>query len=68
MSGTHQGEFLGIPPTGKAFKVTHIQIYRFAGGKIVEHWAVRDDLGMLHQWVLFPGWGRPAVDLSRLGG
>jgi steroid delta-isomerase-like uncharacterized protein len=49
MSGTHQGEFLGIPATGKAFRVSHIQIYRFAGGKAVEHWAVRDDLGMLRQ-------------------
>ena len=48
-SGTHRGEFLGIPATGKAFKVSHIQIYRFARGKMVEHWAVRDDLGMLRQ-------------------
>lgn len=48
-SGTHQGEFLGIAATGKAFSVSHIQIFRFAGGKVVEHWAVRDDLGMLRQ-------------------
>ena len=57
-SGTHQGEFLGIPATGKTFKVTHIQIYRFAGGKIVEHWAVRDDLGMLRQLGLIPRLGQ----------
>jgi steroid delta-isomerase-like uncharacterized protein len=57
-SGTHQGDFLGIPPTGKAFKVSHIQIYRFAGGKIVEHWAVRDDLGMLRQLGLIPPLGQ----------
>jgi steroid delta-isomerase-like uncharacterized protein len=57
-SGTHRGEFLGIPATGKAFKVSHIQIYRFAGGKAVEHWAVRDDLGMLRQLGLIPPLGQ----------
>jgi steroid delta-isomerase-like uncharacterized protein len=57
-SGTHRGDFLGIPATGKAFTVTHIQIYRFAGGKMVEHWAVRDDLGMLRQLGLIPPLGQ----------
>jgi steroid delta-isomerase-like uncharacterized protein len=59
-SGTHRGDFLGIPPTGKAFTVSHIQIYRFAGGKMVEHWAVRDDLGMLRQLGLVPPLGQPS--------
>ena len=58
--GTHRGEFLGLPATGKAFKVSHIQIYRFAGGKMVEHWAVRDDLGMLRQLGLVPPLGQPS--------
>jgi steroid delta-isomerase-like uncharacterized protein len=57
-SGTHRGEFLGIPATGKTFKVSHIQIYRFAEGKMVEHWAVRDDLSMLRQLGLVPPLGR----------
>jgi steroid delta-isomerase-like uncharacterized protein len=60
-SGTHKGDFLGIPPTGKAFKVSHIQIFRFAGGKIVEHWAVRDDLGMLRQLGLIPPLEQPST-------
>ncbi len=53
-TGTHLGElrlpFTGIvPPTGKHFQVQQIHIYTLANGKIVEHRAIRDDLGMLQQ-------------------
>ena len=58
MSGTHHGEFLGIPATGKTFRVSQIHIYRFAVGKVVEHWAERDDLGMLWQLGLVPPLGQ----------
>jgi steroid delta-isomerase-like uncharacterized protein len=37
-SGTHQGELVGIPPTGKQVMWTGMTIYRFAEGKIVEAW------------------------------
>ena len=47
--GAHQGEFMGIPPTGKVVTVTAIAIYRCAGGKGVEHWWNRDDLGLMQQ-------------------
>jgi predicted ester cyclase len=47
--GTHQGEFFGIPPTGRTVAVSNIHILRFEEGKIVEHWGNGDDLGMLHQ-------------------
>jgi predicted ester cyclase len=47
--GTHQGEFMSIPPTGKQVTVTAIDISRIAGGKLVEHWAEMDMLGMLQQ-------------------
>jgi predicted ester cyclase len=41
---------MGRPPTGKAIRTQAIQIFRFAeDGKIVESWAVRDDLGTLRQ-------------------
>jgi predicted ester cyclase len=36
--GTHQGELLGIAPTGKAVVIPGISILRVAGGKIAEHW------------------------------
>ncbi len=49
MSGTQQGELMGIPPGGKQFSATGIEIYRFEGGKIVEHWLQADNLGLLQQ-------------------
>ena len=48
-SGTHEGEFAGIPPTGKHYAVEHMHWFRVADGKIAEHWVVRDDLGMRQQ-------------------
>jgi steroid delta-isomerase-like uncharacterized protein len=56
-SGTHQGVFLGIPPTGKHVMVTGIEIFRIAGGKIVEHWNNYDDLGLFQQLGVFPPMG-----------
>ncbi len=53
-SGTHQGPFMGIPPTGKSFKQSQIHIIRMEDGKAVEHWAVRDDLGMMQQLGVIP--------------
>jgi predicted ester cyclase len=38
MTGTHTGEFLGIPPTGKRITVDHVEIWRIEGDKIVEQW------------------------------
>ena len=47
--GTQKGEFSGISPTGRQVIFTGIDIYRIAGGKIVEEWDNNDDLGMLQQ-------------------
>ena|SRR5437899_2971856 len=52
--GTHQGAFLGLPPTGKQVTVTGIDITRWAGGKAVEHWANQDLLGLMQQLGAFP--------------
>lgn len=54
LSGTHQGEFVGMPPTGKHFSVNTIDIVRFADGKIAEHWGVTDNLGMMQQLGIIP--------------
>lgn len=41
--------YMGMPPTGKAIRTTAMQMFRFRDGRIVESWAVRDDLGTLRQ-------------------
>ena len=41
--------YMGMPPTGKPIRTSAIQMFRFSNGKIVESWAVRDDLGTLRQ-------------------
>ena len=48
-SGTHEGEFAGITPTGNRFAVQQVHWFRVTDGKVAEHWAVRDDLGMMRQ-------------------
>jgi steroid delta-isomerase-like uncharacterized protein len=48
-TGTHQGEFMGIPPTGRKIEITEIHIYRLEDGKAVEHRVGRDDLGAMRQ-------------------
>jgi predicted ester cyclase len=47
--GTHTGELLGIPPTGKQVQTEGIAIWRIRNGKIVEHWNQVDKLGLLQQ-------------------
>jgi steroid delta-isomerase-like uncharacterized protein len=49
MTGTHQGEFMGIPATGKKFSVSTIDIVRLSGGKAAEHWGVTDTGSMMEQ-------------------
>jgi len=62
MEGTHQGTFMGIPPTGKRVKVSGIDIFRMADGKIVERWAEIDTLGMLQQLGAVPAPPQAAVE------
>ncbi|HET9588850.1 MAG TPA: ester cyclase [Anaerolineales bacterium] len=49
MSGTHTGDFWGMPATGKRVEFTGIYIVRIAGGKIVEHWGEEDGVSLLQQ-------------------
>jgi steroid delta-isomerase-like uncharacterized protein len=46
---THQGPYRGIAASGKRVKWSQISIVRFADGKIVEDWAVADELSILQQ-------------------
>ena len=53
-SGTHQGELMGVPGTGKTIIMPGINIFRISDGKIVERWGQLDQLGLLHQLGLTP--------------
>lgn len=53
-SGTHVGDFLGIPATNKSFSIAGIDIFRLRDGKLAEHWHVVDQLAMLQQLGLIP--------------
>lgn len=47
--GTHTGDFLGVPASGKQLHVRGIEIWRLADGKIVERWGVVDAAGVMEQ-------------------
>ena len=48
-SGTHQGEFMGVAPTGNQVTITGITINRVSDGRIAESWSNYDALGMMRQ-------------------
>ncbi len=47
--GTHQGDLMGIPPTGRSVAFDVIDILRVQDGKITDHWNVVDQLGLMQQ-------------------
>jgi steroid delta-isomerase-like uncharacterized protein len=49
VTGTHQGEYNGLPPTGKSVSYNEIFIMRFVNGRIAEIWGVVDVLSQLRQ-------------------
>jgi steroid delta-isomerase-like uncharacterized protein len=53
-TGTHTGELMGIPPTGKQFTQAGMTFYRLANAKIVEAWFVADILGQMQQLGVIP--------------
>jgi steroid delta-isomerase-like uncharacterized protein len=57
VSGTHQGEFFGVAPTGERIRMTGISIDRFEGGKMVEEWPEYDLLGVMRQLGAVPAPG-----------
>ena len=56
VTGTHRGEFMGIPATGKAVDIELIDIVRVnSDGKVAEHWGIVDDATMMQQLGVMPG-------------
>jgi steroid delta-isomerase-like uncharacterized protein len=52
--GTHKGEFMGIPPTGRSVSFGVFDIIRIAGGKFVEHWGLMDRMSLMQQLGAIP--------------
>ncbi len=58
--GTHEGEFMGIPPSGRSVSMGLIDIVRISEGRVVEHWSMGDNLGMMRQLGVVPQPGESA--------
>jgi steroid delta-isomerase-like uncharacterized protein len=54
MSGTHEGEFMGMPATGKRFEVEGFDMVRIRDGLVTEHWGVFDSMAMMQQLGAIP--------------
>jgi steroid delta-isomerase-like uncharacterized protein len=53
-TGTHKGEFMGLPPTDNKFDIEGVDRVRVRDGKAIEHWNVTDTMGMMQQLGLAP--------------
>ena len=53
--GTHTGDLLDIPATGREVDLPFIIVYRIDGGKIVEHWMSVDQMALMQQLGVVPG-------------
>jgi steroid delta-isomerase-like uncharacterized protein len=63
--GTHQGEFMGAPPTGRSFEIVSVNWLRVSDGCLVDHWGLIDQMGLMMQIGMMPmlpgteGWKAP---------
>ncbi|QFY09699.1 ester cyclase [Nonomuraea phyllanthi] len=55
VTGTHRGEYMGVPPTGKSITYKEILIARFVDGRVAETWAVVDVMSQMRQLGVFAG-------------
>lgn len=58
LTGTHDGDFNGLAPTGRTIEIRGLQIGRFENGQIVERWGSSDELGILKQLGVDPTGGK----------
>ncbi len=52
--GTHNGDFMGIPATGKKVSFSEVHTVRIANGKAAEHWGIADAMTMMQQLGVIP--------------
>ena len=57
LTGTHQGEYMGLPPTGRSVTYNEIIIFRFVNGRIAETWGVVDVFSQMKQLGMIPSTG-----------
>jgi steroid delta-isomerase-like uncharacterized protein len=63
ITGTHRGNYMGLPATGKQVAYNEILIARFADGRIAEYWGVVDVLSLMKQLGAIPAApGQPGID------
>ncbi len=53
-TGSHRGEFLGLPPSGRRISIHGIEVIRCQGGAVAERWGEWDEGGILTQFAAFP--------------
>lgn len=53
-TGTHQGDFMGIPTTGRSVEVNFIDLWRIENGVLVENWVQMDIMSLMQQLGVFP--------------
>jgi steroid delta-isomerase-like uncharacterized protein len=56
-TGTHKGDFMGIPATGKSVSIQVLDIIRVVDGHLVEHWGLMDSMGLMQQLDVMPAPG-----------
>jgi len=49
VKGTHGGNLMGVPATGKQIDIAVLDLFQIRDGKLIEHWALLDNLGLLRQ-------------------
>ena len=54
VTGTHQGEFMGVAPTGKSVTYNEMFMFRFADGRVIETWGVVDVYAQMKQIGVIP--------------
>ncbi len=55
LSGTQEGEFMGVPASGRRFEAELFDMFRIEDGMIAEHWGVMDQMTMMQQLGAIPG-------------
>lgn len=53
-SGTHKGEFMGVPPTNKAVNIKYLDLWTVKDGKLQENWVQMDMMGLMQQLGVVP--------------